>query len=177
VDARRPSRSGTWIAVSPVLSRTCAACATGGESLAALTQQLEDCGDSSAGEGQALQGAWSRHDGESEGSGNDGMGPVPIACLDGPVPIKRRSSSPSTAARIGRRRCTPVSATINPGSWCLFTIAGSIMTAGPCNLPPTARASGRGMISCARSPVMGGQPWSSPPVRERLAQDHAPGAQ
>jgi hypothetical protein len=121
-----------------VLALTVAACASGQRTLTQVDQQLEG-GDTSAGENQASdgegsdQGAEGEDGGEGEGSGGEDFGLVQLTCPKGPVPVKLEVAHNFNYSPNRETEVYSVNATTKPGSWCLLTIAGSNVTAEPCN--------------------------------------------
>jgi len=139
MDARRLIKSGTWLALFLVLVLCMAACTGAQRALNQVEQQLQGGGDTSDGEGQASEG-----DGGGEGAqgedatggeepSGDDIGFVNLNCPEGPVPVKLEIGHNFNYSPNRETDVYSVNATTNSGAWCMLTIAGSKVTAEPCN--------------------------------------------
>ncbi|GEM_PF-1813596 len=139
MDTRRLCRYAMGIALLLVMAVTVAACAGGERSLSQLEQPLDGGGDPSAGEDQASEGEGSEEGAgeeggdQGEGSIDDDMGPVVLTCPKGPVPAKLEIAHNFNYSPNRETDVYSVNATTNPGAWCMLTLAGSKVTAEPCN--------------------------------------------
>lgn len=105
-----------------VLALTLAGCAGPQRSLNQVEQQLEG---SDGGEGGEDAGDEVASDGE--------MVPVAIACPKGPVPVKLAIAHSFNFSPNRMTDQYSVNGTTDPNAWCMLTIAGSKVTAEPCN--------------------------------------------
>jgi len=104
------------------LALTLAACAGPQRSLDQVEQQLEDSDGSEGGE----------EAGDEEAT-NGEIVPVAIACPEGPVPVKLAIAHSFNYSPNRMTEEYSVNGTTDPNAWCLLTIAGSKVTAEPCN--------------------------------------------
>jgi len=61
------------------------------------------------------------------------IGLVQLTCPKGPVPVKLEIARTFNTSPNREPDVYSVNATLNPGCWCMLTIAGSKVTAEPCN--------------------------------------------
>jgi hypothetical protein len=136
MNARWALRLGVGVVLLCALAIANAGCAGGGErSLGQVQQQLEGGGGLSGGEGDS-QGAEGEEAGDGtegdEASGND-IGIVSLACPTGPVPVKLAIAHEYNYSPNRQTDVYSVNASTDPNAWCMITIAGSKVSAEPCN--------------------------------------------
>lgn len=112
MDARRSAKSGLWMALLLILALAVAACAGGERSLSQVEQQLE---------------------GGGEETGNDDFGMVALTCPKEPVPVKLAIAHSFNFSPNRETDVYSVNGTTDPNAWCMITVAGSKVTAEPCN--------------------------------------------
>lgn len=139
MDPRRHIKPGTWIALLLLLALTVAACTAGERALSQVQQQLQGGGDTSGAEGQASAGEGNDEDsegedgGEEEGNGGDDFGLVRLTCPEEAVPVKLAISHTFNWSPNRETNMISIEGTTQPNAWCMLTIAGSKVTAEPCN--------------------------------------------
>jgi hypothetical protein len=112
-------RRGVGLVLLGVLAVATVGCGGGERSLTQMEQPLE--GDDV-----------DRDEDGAESSGDD-IGFVNLNCPEGPVPVKLEIGHNFNYSPNRETDVYSVNATTNPGAWCMLTIAGSKVTAEPCN--------------------------------------------
>lgn len=144
MNARNRYSAALAIPLLLALALSLAACAGNQPSADQAGQSSQGGGEASGGNGQASggegseagageEGGGEEEAGEGEETGGDDFGLVALACPKEPVPVKLAIAHTFNWSPNRETNMISIDGTTEPNAWCMLTIAGSKVTAEPCN--------------------------------------------